>query len=176
MDHLNLAQIKSLFVGLAVVFSVALKAGIVIGSTGSALEALGLFLQRFSNSKVRAIGSFFVTFGKQLEAVGTDIPKIVSNARVWYAQVAKLLGLALVFFLVMSTLDACSKPLVPCSPNDTVMAAHAAECRARVEAECVGVPDSECPVIADCDAWGEARCGVNVGGSGGQDAGKAGAK
>ncbi len=47
----------------------------------------------------------------------------------------------------------------PCSPSDVTMIAHAAECRARVQAECANVPDAECPAIKDCDAWGEARCG-----------------
>lgn len=54
----------------------------------------------------------------------------------------------------------CTQTAAPCTPGDTVMAAHALECAARVHAECKNVPDSECPAIKDCDAWGEARCGL----------------
>lgn len=47
----------------------------------------------------------------------------------------------------------------PCSATDAEMLAHAAECKARVERECDGIPDSECAVTKECDQWGESRCG-----------------
>lgn len=48
----------------------------------------------------------------------------------------------------------------PCSSEDAVMIAKAAECRARVNTECADLLDSACPVIAECDKWAEDRCGV----------------
>jgi hypothetical protein len=78
-------------------------------------------------------------------------------------------------FLVLSVVLACfagvfgaCAPMAPCSPTDTVMLAKAAECRARVQAECADVLDSDCPVIRECDEWGEKRCGFpSQGGAGG---------
>lgn len=45
------------------------------------------------------------------------------------------------------------------------MVAKAAECRWRVETECADLLDSDCPVIKECDEWGEKRCGFGAGGS-----------
>jgi hypothetical protein len=47
-----------------------------------------------------------------------------------------------------------------CDVRHPDMVAKAAECRARVASECAEIPDAECPAVADCDAWGEERCGV----------------
>jgi hypothetical protein len=55
-------------------------------------------------------------------------------------------------------LASCSTTPPPCSPSNPEMVAKATECRVRVQAECKGVPDSECPAVAECDHWGEARC------------------
>src|SRR4051812_46342255 len=114
-------QLKLVLLYVATLFAVALKAGIAIGATGSAIEAFGLFLKKFSHPKVQAVGSFCEQLGKKLEAIGTDIPKLVASAKVWYDKLASLLGLALVFFLVVCALglSACAGgPIVPCSPND----------------------------------------------------------
>lgn len=53
----------------------------------------------------------------------------------------------------------CASQPAPCSAGDAVMAAKALECRSHAKAECAGMPDNECPVVAECDAWVEARCG-----------------
>ncbi len=63
----------------------------------------------------------------------------------------------------------------PCSPSDAVMAAHAAECAARVRVECVGISDEDCVAVKECDEWGNARCGVGASGAPAV-AGSAGAK
>lgn len=81
-------------------------------------------------------------------------------------------GLTLLIVGMVLAIGACLPGMPPtCSPDDAAMAAHAVECRIRVKNECKGVPNDECPVIKECDRWGESRCG-NVGeaGSGG-DAG-----
>ncbi len=159
-------KLKALLVALPALFVLALKAGLAIGATGTAIEGFGDFLTaKFSNAKIKRFGAFLTGLGRKLEAIGTDIPKLVEDARKWYAVIAKMLGLAMVFFLVMSALQACTP--TPCSPSDTVMAAKAVECRARVRTECATLPDEKCPVIAECDAWGEARCGIHSGGAGG---------
>jgi hypothetical protein len=67
--------------------------------------------------------------------------------------------LALVVSVCVLGLAACPAQQTPCTPSDAVMAEHALECAARVRLECKGIPDNECPVVAECDAWGEARCG-----------------
>ena len=77
--------------------------------------------------------------------------------RVWLAVVVPCLVLGLA---------ACPAQETPCSPSDAVMAAHALECAARVREECADVLDSECPVIKECDAWGDARCGFSHAGAG----------
>lgn len=76
------------------VVALALALGVMIGATGSTVEAVGLFAQRFANAKVQAFGVSLVHFGKLLEAYGTDIPKIVTNATGWVTQFAKLFGTA----------------------------------------------------------------------------------
>jgi hypothetical protein len=159
-------QLKAMFLAIPALFVLAVKAGLAIGSTGTVIEMIGDFLQaKFSGAKVKRVGAILVGFGRKLEALGTDIPKFVEDFRKWHGMIAKMLGVATVFFLVMSTLQACAP--TPCSPSDTVMAAKAVECRARVRTECATLPDEKCPVIAECDAWGEARCGSHSGGMGG---------
>jgi len=61
---------------------------------------------------------------------------------------------ALVVALVAAS---CLTQGTPCTPADTVMAAHGLECAARVRA-CKGEPTCRAAVIKECDAWGEARC------------------
>lgn len=45
----------------------------------------------------------------------------------------------------------------PCTPGDVVMPAHLAECRLRMHA-CGADTDCRNAVLAECEAWGEARC------------------
>lgn len=70
--------------------------------------------------------------------------------RAWLAAVVSLCVLVLV---------ACVGQAAPCTPGDLVMATHAAECRARV-ASCGADADCRNVIYDDCDAWGEARCGL----------------
>lgn len=58
----------------------------------------------------------------------------------------------------------CISQSKTCTPADAVMVAHGAECAARVHA-CAGDPKCRAAVIAECDAWGDARC--SIGGAGG---------
>lgn len=53
----------------------------------------------------------------------------------------------------------CLSQSSTCTPADAVMAAHGAECSARVHA-CAGEPKCRAAVIAECDAWGAARCAI----------------
>jgi hypothetical protein len=69
-----------------------------------------------------------------------------------------------ILLLVLSlTKLGCSAaaPRVPCDASDhqaqLELAAHAVECRTRVQA-CKGEPACREAVIAECDAWGDKRC------------------
>lgn len=67
-------------------------------------------------------------------------------------------GLAVVGAVLVLGLVACpASP--PCTPADTLMVAHAAECKLRVK-ECGADQACRSAVVADCDTWGEARCGL----------------
>lgn len=66
--------------------------------------------------------------------------------------------LALVVSVCVLGLVACPPAGTPCTPADTLMIAHAAECKLRVRS-CGSDQDCRNAVFADCDAWGEARCG-----------------
>ena len=59
-------------------------------------------------------------------------------------------------------------PKVPCDGGDHVdqlaLAAHAAECRARVQA-CGKDQDCRNAAINECDRWGDERCAEGAGGS-----------
>jgi hypothetical protein len=65
----------------------------------------------------------------------------------------------LVLALFLVGFPGCSSNPDPCSAKDAEMVAKAAECRLRVDQDCKGIPDSECDVIRECDAWADARCG-----------------
>jgi hypothetical protein len=65
--------------------------------------------------------------------------------------------------VVAAALGCASVP--PCDVRHPEMVTKAAECRTRVASECAEIPDSECPAVADCDAWGNERCGFGAGGS-----------
>ncbi len=146
-------QLKTLLLSIAVLFGVALKAGIAIGATGTVLEAFGLFLRRFANPKVKAVGSFFEQLGKKLEAVGTDIPKFVGSAKVWYGQIARLLGIALVFFLVMTALSA----LQACGATKPCPVVLESQYGASLLAACKGSPSlAACPQYQTLKAQHEA--------------------
>ncbi len=102
-------KLKALFLAIPALFVLALKAGLAIGATGTAIEVIGDFLTaKFASSKVKTVGVALGKFGRKLEAIGTDIPKFVEDFRKWYAVIAKMLGLALVFFLVVTALQACT--------------------------------------------------------------------
>ena len=150
-------QIAAFMAYIGPILVIMLKAGVVIGGAGSVIEAIGL---TFHSPKM-------VNFGKFLEGVGTDIPKIVARVSSALGRGAAPVAALLIGIALGSALSACSNSPQPCSPTDTAMAAHALECAARVRAECAGVPDSECPAIKECDAWGEARCGAPSAGAGG---------
>ena len=58
-----------------------------------------------------------------------------------------------------------SKPPTSCTPGDTEMIAHAVECRAQVQS-CGADAVCRAAVIGRCDAWGDARCGIDSGSAG----------
>jgi len=157
---------------------VALAFAAAIGVTGSAIELFGLFLCKFASPKAQAVGNVLVKIGKSLEAIGADLPKLVTNALGWVGKVAKLVGvkagtnvlLALVLGGVCTGLFvACTSPPAPCSLRDAVMLAHGAECAARVK-ECGDNGECKALVRDDCNRWGDARCGfVDAGEAGSHD-------
>jgi len=61
---------------------------------------------------------------------------------------------------VIGCASATPVPRGPCTRADDseAMALKAAECKARVERECNGVPDDECPAVHECDEWVAERC------------------
>lgn len=84
--------------------AIALKVGLVIGLTGSTIEAVGMFAKRFANTKAQAFGGACIRFGKMLEAWGADVPKFVDSATGWVTKFAKLFGTAAIFLLVCGLL------------------------------------------------------------------------
>lgn len=46
----------------------------------------------------------------------------------------------------------------PCSFANPEFSGYLAECRLRVEQECSDIPDSACPVVAECDREIDRRC------------------
>jgi hypothetical protein len=68
--------------------------------------------------------------------------------------------------LAIVLLASCTPSIPPCDVRNPEMIAKAAECKLRVLRECANIPDAECPAVADCDRWGEERCGLGEGGAG----------
>jgi hypothetical protein len=77
---------------------IMLKAGLVIGGTGSVLEEVGKLLK----------WQRLVTFGQLLEHVGADVPGFVDKLRKLFSVVAPLVPMVLVFCLAFTAGFACS--------------------------------------------------------------------
>ncbi len=76
----------------------------------------------------------------------------VSGCVCQYARVPKLLALSLAAVLV-----ACGGK--PCTPSDLPLTAHEADCLARVQAECAGIPlDQPCAFEEQCLSYTRERC------------------
>lgn len=46
----------------------------------------------------------------------------------------------------------------PCSYANPEFVGYLAQCRARVEEQCNGIPDNDCPVVNECDREIDRRC------------------
>lgn len=145
------------------VVALALALGVMIGVTGSAIEAVGMLAQRFP--RTASVGVSLAHIGKLLEAYGTDIPKIVTNATGWVSKIAKLFGTASIFILAFgslvlaTSLGACgaAPTVAPCTP--AVIAGIEARYTASVISECTQTNDAGEIVnpwgkIEDCPAIG----------------------
>src|SRR3954470_16443136 len=96
------SQLLAFLAAFAAVAPLLIKAAGAVGLLGSAIEALGMFLQRFSHPKLQAVGAFLVRVGKVLEAVGVDAPKLIANALSWIVKLAQFLkGLSNVALLAL---------------------------------------------------------------------------
>lgn len=97
-------QVTEFLVYVVPLLAIALKVGLVIGLTGSVIEALGMFAQRFANERAQKFGAAAIHVGKALEAFGSDVPKFVENATGWVSKFAKLFGTAAIFLFVCGLL------------------------------------------------------------------------
>jgi len=77
---------------------IMLKAGLVIGGTGSVLEEVGKLLK----------WQRLIMFGQLLEHVGADVPGFVDKLRKLFSVVAPLVPMVLVFCLSVTAGLACS--------------------------------------------------------------------
>jgi hypothetical protein len=75
-----------------------------IGLFGSAVESIGMLLQRFASPRAQSTGAVLIRFGKALEAACVDVPKFVENATGWVSKLAKLFGTAAIFLFVCALL------------------------------------------------------------------------
>lgn len=99
-----MVTLHEIFANWPHVVALALALGVMIGASGSAIELVGTLCQRFSSPRAQAFGVQLAHVGKMLEAYGTDVPKLVTNATGWVAQFAKLFGTASVLLLAFGSL------------------------------------------------------------------------
>lgn len=87
-------QVTQLFIYLAPLLFITIKVGVAIGGAGSMLEAIGTW---------RKLPKL-VTLGQKLEAIGTDIPKLVGDVQKMLPPAA----LAVIACILCFALCACS--------------------------------------------------------------------
>lgn len=78
------------------------------------------------------------------------------NGRAAHRRQLNLLALTFAGALIACSSAPAPKP---CAPDDYVLAAHEADCLARVKDECAGIPaDQSCPFEDACKAFTRERC------------------